>query len=99
MLLAQPTLFDRTRAPAGKHTAWAYCHVPNGSGVDMTEGGGKADRAIRAGISQADPEKEQCVAASMESYNPNLIGGDIGGGAADLEAVLAAPHSAILSHA
>ena len=55
VLLAQPSLFDSTRAPAGKHTAWAYCHVPNGSPIDMTGSDRKPDRKVRAGISRSHP--------------------------------------------
>ena len=84
VLLVQHTPFDPTRAPAGGHTAWAYCHVPNGSTVDMTEpildqverfAPGFRDRVV--GISALDP-------AELEAYNPNYVGGDIAGGRSDL---------------
>ena len=55
VLLAQQSLFDPTRAPDGRHTAWAYCHVPNGSPVDMTDRIEAAGRAVRAGVPRSDP--------------------------------------------
>jgi len=80
VLLAQPTLFDPTRAPAGMHTAWAYCHVPNG----WT---GSALSQIEAQIERFAPGFRECVLArtvrgpgDMQCWNSNLIGGDINGG-------------------
>ena len=91
VLLAQPTLFDPTRAPAGKHIAWAYCHVPNGSTFDMTE-------RIDAQIERFAPGFHDCILARhrmntthMEQHNPNLVGGDINGGLADLRQLIARP--------
>jgi phytoene dehydrogenase-like protein len=84
VLLAQPTLFDKTRAPEGKHIAWAYCHVPNGSNVDMLE---RFERQIE----RFAPGFRDCVIArrvfspgAIEAMDANLMGGDIGGGAMDL---------------
>lgn len=84
VLLSQPTLFDPTRAPAGKHIAWAYCHVPNGSTVDMLP-------RIEAQIERFAPGFRDCVLArsvsppaTLEQMNSNLIGGDIAGGASNL---------------
>jgi len=84
VLLVQHTLFDETRAPPGKHTAWAYCHVPNGSVADMTD-------AIEAQVERFAPGfRELIVARSalgpslLEAKNRNLVGGDLNGGAADL---------------
>lgn len=91
VLLAQPTLFDPIRAPAGKHTAWAYCHVPNGSTVDMTDAIEKQIERFAPGFRKLILKRSVRVAASLESYNPNLVGGDIGGGAADLEQFLLRP--------
>ena len=80
VLAAQPTLFDATRAPEGKHVLWAYCHVPNGSAVDMTE-------RIEAQIERFAPGFRDCVLArhvsspaALEALDANLIGGDISGG-------------------
>jgi phytoene dehydrogenase-like protein len=81
VLLAQPSLFDATRAPAGKHTVWAYCHVPNGSTVDMTQ-------RIEDQIERFAPGFRDCILArhisppaDLEASDANLIGGDISGGA------------------
>jgi phytoene dehydrogenase-like protein len=84
VLLAQPSLFDSTRAPAGKHTAWAYCHVPHGSTVDRTT-------AIESQIERYAPGFKDCILArhtmnsrELEAYNSNNVGGDILGGVNDL---------------
>jgi phytoene dehydrogenase-like protein len=91
VLLVQASLFDPTRAPAGKHTAWAYCHVPNGSTVDATE-------SIEAQVERFAPGFRDLILArsvmstgDLERHNPNLIGGDITGGAQFLKQVLARP--------
>jgi phytoene dehydrogenase-like protein len=88
VLLAQQSLFDETRAPEGKHTAWGYCHVPNGSTVDMTE-------AIETQIERFAPGFRDLIlarsvrgATEFQSYNQNYIGGDIGGGRFGLRKVL-----------
>jgi phytoene dehydrogenase-like protein len=84
VLVAQPTLFDPTRAPAGKHTAWAYCHVPNGSSVDMS--GAIEDQIERfaPGFRARILARSVLPPAAMERLNPNLVGGDINGGSIDL---------------
>lgn len=81
VLVIQPTLFDATRAPAGKHTLWAYCHVPHGSTVDMTA-------RIEAQIERFAPGFRETIlarsarnSADIEGYNPNYVGGDINSGA------------------
>jgi phytoene dehydrogenase-like protein len=84
VLLAQPTLFDPSRAPAGQQIAWAYCHVPNGSTFDMSERIENQIERFAPGFRKLVLHKRVLVAASLEHHNPNLIGGDIGGGAADL---------------
>ena len=91
VLLAQHTLFDPTRAPQGKHTAWAYCHVPHGSTVDMTE-------RIEAQIERFAPGFRDLVLgrsimspARLEEYNSNYIGGDINGGVQDLGQLFGRP--------
>src|SRR5581483_1224127 len=88
ILLVQPSLFDPSRAPAGKHTAWAYCHVPNGSTADMLP-------KIEAQIERFAPGFRDCVLArrvlapsDLERMNSNLVGGDIGGGALDIRQFL-----------
>jgi len=84
VLLSQPSLFDTTRAPEGKHTVWGYCHVPNGSTFDMTT-------RIEAQIERFAPGfRGRVVGRSvrsprdLEKHNANLVGGDIAGGAQDL---------------
>ena len=84
VILVQPTLVDSTRAPAGRHTAWAYCHVPHGSTADMT-------RAIEAQVERFAPGFQSRILArsvrnarQMEAYNANYVGGDINGGVQDL---------------
>jgi phytoene dehydrogenase-like protein len=91
ILLAQPSLFDPSRAPAGRHTAWAYCHVPNGSRVDMLP-------RIEDQIERFAPGFRDCVLArhifspaNLEIMDANLIGGDVGGGAMDLRQFLFRP--------
>ena len=91
VLLSQPTLFDPTRAPAGKHIAWAYCHVPNGSDFDMLP-------RLESQIERFAPGFRDCVLArrifttsDLQQINGNLIGGDIAGGASDLKQFLFRP--------
>jgi len=91
VLLAQQSLFDPTRAPAGRHTAWAYCHVPNGSTVDMTDrilgqierfAPGVRDRILA--VSKLGP-------AEFERYDANYVGGDISGGRPDVGQLFTRP--------
>lgn len=91
VLLAQPTLFDKSRAPAEKHIAWAYCHVPNGSTMDMSERIEEQIERFAPGFRKIILQRHVAVAASLEHENPNLIGGDIGGGAADLSQFIFRP--------
>lgn len=91
MLVAQPTLADPTRAPQGKHIAWAYCHVPNGSTVDMLP-------RIEAQMERFAPGFRDCVLGrrvlrpvDLQSMDANLIGGDIGGGASDWRQLIFRP--------
>ncbi len=82
VLLAQPSLFDFTRAPAGKHTAWAYCHVPNGSGEDMTARIEAQVERFAPGFGETILARHTMLPAQLEEHNANLVGGDINGGAA-----------------
>ena len=84
VLLSQPSLFDATRAPAGKQTVWAYCHVPNGAECDLSE-------RIEAQIERFAPGFRDCILAKhvmtapvMQAHDPNYLGGDINGGVQDL---------------
>lgn len=88
VLLAQQSLFDDSRAPDGKHTAWGYCHVPNASTVDMTE-------AIEAQIERFAPGFRDLIigrsttdTTALEAHNANYVGGDIGGGVYGMRKVL-----------
>lgn len=88
VLLAQQSLFDETRAPEGKHTAWGYCHVPNGSTVDMTSAIENQVERFAPGFRDLVLERSVMGAGEFEAYNPNYIGGDIGGGRYGLRKVL-----------
>jgi len=84
VLLAQQSLFDITRAPAGKHTAWAYCHVPNGSSFDMSERIEAQIERFAPGFRDLILARHSFTATQLEQYNANYIGGDINGGVQDL---------------
>lgn len=91
VILAQQSLFDTSRAPEGKHTVWAYCHVPHGSDFDMTERilsqierYAPGFRDLILGIKTTSPSE-------FERYNANYIGGDIGGGANVIGQLFARP--------
>ncbi|CAG5070510.1 hypothetical protein DYBT9623_03055 [Dyadobacter sp. CECT 9623] len=84
ILLAQQSAFDPTRAPEGKHTAWAYCHVPNGSTRDMTAAIENQIELVAPGFKDLIKEKHIMGPAQIEAYNPNYIGGDINGGVQDI---------------
>jgi phytoene dehydrogenase-like protein len=84
VLVAQQSLFDTTRAPAGKHTAWAYCHVPHGSTVDMTARIEAQIERFAPGFGRRILARHAMGPAALQSYNANYIGGDIGGGVQDL---------------
>jgi len=93
VLVAQPSLFDQSRAPAGKHTLWAYCHVPWGSSVDMLG-------RIEAQIERFAPGFLDCVLArnvlfpaDLERMDANLIGGDVSAGVLDIRQFLFRPTS------
>jgi phytoene dehydrogenase-like protein len=84
VLLSQPTLFDPSRAPAGKHTAWAYCHVPNGSDVDMSATIETQIERFAPGFRARILARNVLLAKDLHNHNANLIGGDVGGGAVNL---------------
>lgn len=91
VLLAQQSLFDASRAPEGKHTAWAYCHVPNGSEVDMTERIEKQVERFAPGFRDRIIGRHIMNTAQIETYNPNYIGGDINGGIIDIGQLFTRP--------
>jgi phytoene dehydrogenase-like protein len=95
VLVTQPTLFDPSRAPEGKHTAWGYCHVPNSFTGDLTE-------AIEAQMERFAPGFRNCVLgrrvttpANFEIWNQNLVGGDLSGGAMTMKQLLFRPTSSL----
>jgi phytoene dehydrogenase-like protein len=91
VLVCQQSIVDGTRAPAGKHTLWAYCHVPNGSDVDMTDViEGQIER-FAPGFSDLVLARTARGPAQLEAENPNYVGGDINCGAASLRQVVARP--------
>jgi len=91
VLLAQQSVFDSTRAPEGKHTAWAYCHVPNGSRSDMTAAIENQIERFAPGFKNLILAKHTMSPAQMEDYNPNYIGGDINGGVIDIGQLFTRP--------
>ena len=91
ILLAQQSLFDPTRAPEGKHTVWAYCHVPNGSTFDMTERIEAQIERFAPGFRDRILAKRMAGTAELERWNPNLVGGDINGGYMDLRQLFTRP--------
>jgi phytoene dehydrogenase-like protein len=93
VLVVQPSLFDRSRAPDGKHTLWAYCHVPNGSGFDMTERIESQIERFAPGFRDAVLGRSIAAPAELQRRNPNLIGGDINGGAPILGQLFLRPTS------
>jgi len=91
VLLAQPSLFDPSRAPAGRHTAWAYCHVPNGSTRDLTDAIERQVERFAPGFRERILARHAAAPADLEARNPNLVGGDIAGGAQTLRQLAARP--------
>ncbi len=91
VLVAQQSLFDNSRAPEGKQTGWAYCHVPHGSTDDMTEAIEQQIERFAPGFRQRILARHSMNTAAYESYNANIVGGDIAGGANMLSQVIARP--------
>lgn len=91
VLLAQQSLFDPTRAPVGKHTAWAYCHVPNGSTLDRTEAIERQVERFAPGFRDRILARHTMNTAQIESWNPNYVGGDINGGILDIRQLFTRP--------
>jgi phytoene dehydrogenase-like protein len=90
-LVAQQSLFDETRAPAGKHTLWAYCHVPFGCKINMSDAIESQIERFASGFRDCIVARHKTGAADLEKSNPNLAGGDINGGAANLWQLIARP--------
>lgn len=91
VLVAQQSLFDPTRAPEGKHTVWAYCHVPHGSTEDMTDRLEAQIERFAPGFRDRILARHTLTAADMEAYNPNYVGGDINAGVQDLRQLFTRP--------
>lgn len=91
VLVAQQSLFDDTRAPAGKHTLWTYCHVPHGCTEDMTERMERQIDRFAPGWRDLVLARAARGPAELEAYNPNFIGGDIAGGNHGIPKLLAGP--------
>jgi phytoene dehydrogenase-like protein len=91
VLLAQQSLFDPNRSPQGKHTVWAYCHVPSGSTVDMAQRIEAQIERFAPGFRDRILARSTMSAVDMERYNPNYVGGDINGGIQDLRQVFTRP--------
>ncbi|HEY0510542.1 MAG TPA: NAD(P)/FAD-dependent oxidoreductase [Thermoanaerobaculia bacterium] len=98
-LVGQATLFDPTRAPAGRHTGWAYCHVPNGSTKDFTALLETQIERFAPGFRDVILARHTMNTAQLEAYNPNLVGGDINGGAATLAQLFTRPVARLVPYA
>lgn len=98
LLTAQQSLCDPTRAPEGKHTFWAYCHVPPGSTIDMTERMESQIERFAPGFRDVVLDRHTMNCADYERYNPNLIGGDIVGGVADWRQLITRPVVSLKPH-
>lgn len=91
VLLVQPTIADPTRAPAGRHVAWAYCHVPHASSVDMLSRIEAQIERFAPGFRARVLDRATTTPADLERRNPNFVGGDIGAGLASLRQMIARP--------
>jgi phytoene dehydrogenase-like protein len=91
VLFVQPSLFDRARAPADGHVAWAYCHVPNGSTVDMTDAIERQVERFAPGFRDTIVARHVMSPAALEAHNANMIGGDINAGAQHLRQLFFRP--------
>ncbi len=91
LLLVQATRFDPTRAPDGGQTAWAYCHVPHGSAVDVSSAMEAQIERFAPGFRDTIIGRSVKTAAAMEAYDANYVGGDINGGVQDLRQLFGRP--------
>jgi phytoene dehydrogenase-like protein len=99
VLVAQPSLFDNTRAPKGRHTAWAYCHVPGNSKIDMTDRVESQVERFAAGFRDCILARHTMTAMELEAYNPNYVGGDITGGIQNMLQIIARPSLRVTPYA
>jgi phytoene dehydrogenase-like protein len=98
VLLVQPSLFDKSRAPEGKHTLWAYCHVPNASAFDMTDRIEAQIERFAPGFREIVLARSASPPAELERRNANLVGGDINGGAPLLSQLFLRPRIRVGCH-
>jgi phytoene dehydrogenase-like protein len=91
VLVTQPTLFDPSRAPAGKHVLWAYCHVPHGSATDMLARIEKQIEHFAPGFRERVIARAIATPGDIERRNPNLVGGDIAAGVTDMRQLFTRP--------
>ncbi len=91
VLVAQPSLFDDTRAPEGRHVAWVYCHVPKGSALNMTERVERQIERFAPGFRDVILARSVLTTKNLEDRNANLVGGDINGGATDILQLIGRP--------
>jgi phytoene dehydrogenase-like protein len=99
VLVAQPSLFDPTRAPPGMHVAWAYCHVPHGSTFEMTERIERQIERFAPGFQDRVLARNILPPQALEHYNPNYVGGDINGGVQDLWQLFTRPTWGLVPYA
>jgi phytoene dehydrogenase-like protein len=99
VLAVQPSRFDPSRAPHGKHTLWAYCHVPNGSTADMGERMERQIERFAPGFRECIDDRHVMFPADLERSNANLVGGDIAGGAADVAQLFTRPIASLHPYA
>ena len=91
VLMAQQSVFDSSRSPEGKQTAWAYCHVPNGSEKDMTEAIENQVERFAPGFKDSILQRHTMNCRQMQAYNSNYIGGDINGGIINISQLFTRP--------
>jgi len=91
VLVAQPTLFDPSRAPEGKHIAWAYCHIPHGSQANCLENLENQIERFAPGFRDCVLARRIFAPADLEAMDANLVGGDVNGGAMDIRQLLFRP--------
>ena len=98
VLLSQPSVFDNSRAPEGKHTLWAYCHVPHGSEVDMTDAIESQIERFAPGFRDVVLKRQKRTAMDFQRYNPNYVGGDIICGSPTPSQIMTRPVARINPH-
>ncbi len=98
VLVAQQSLFDSQRAPSGQHTGWGYCHVPNGSDLDMTEQIEAQIERFATGFRDCILKRHVTSPADFQSYNANYVGGDITGGVMDIRQLFTRPTARIVPY-